>query len=174
MHSVDEDAMRERMEMGRSTPEGSVGSKGHDRNGSADYSRYDVRSPRYDEYSSKSPGYALNGNQYPPTGYDNNKNKAATQYQAPSSKSPGTWSTKSAGLPPTSAGAFKYPDMPPNYDHLAQRNAYSEKPARDFQGRSGYSEPRHLDFTQGKTNPNQYQQKYEPSGAYIDKTDTVV
>ncbi len=166
--------MRDRMEMGRSTPEGSVGSKGHD-NGSNDYSRYDLRSPRYDEYSSKSPGYTLNNaNQYPPMGYDNNKNKGASQYQDPSSKSPGTWSTKSAGLPPTSAGAFKYQDMPPDYDKLAQRNAYSEKPARDFQGRGGYTEPRHLDFTQGKSHPSQYQQNYESSGAYIDKTDTVV
>ena len=176
VHSVDED-LRARMEFDRSTPEGSVGLARNNEppSSSSNPSRYDIRSPRFNDYNSNmSSGYPGDANKYPTQGFGAVNGDASSRYQPDSynnyndgrNKSPGTWSTKSAGLPPTSAvdGNYYAPD----------RNAYSEKPPRDFQGRSGYSEPRQLDFAQGKTGSNPYGNTYEKSGAYIDKTDTVV
>ena len=177
VHALDDD-LRARMEYDRSTPEGSVGSaKNNEPPGSSSNpSRYDVRGPRYNDYNSnKAPGYGLNANKYPSLGFDEASRDAPLRHQPNSynnyndnrKQSPGTWSTKSAGLPPTAVGN--------NGDYYApERNAYSEKPPRDYQGRSGYTEPRQLDFACGKTGSNSYGNNYEQSGAYIDKTDTVV
>ncbi len=170
VHTIDDDHLRARMEQDRSTPEGSVGSaKNNEPPGGAantsKLSRYDLRSPRYNDYNSSHSA----ANKYPALGFDavNSQANHYSDYDV-RTKTPGAWSTQSAALPPSGTNDGFYPA-----DNDG-RNAYSEKPSRDHYGRSGHMEPRQLDFTYGKTGIEEYQNKFEPSGAYIDKTDTVV
>ena len=141
------------MEFDRSTPEGSVGSARNNEppSSSSNPSRYDVRSPRFNDYNSNmSSGYPGGANKYPTQGFAAVNGDASSRYQPDSynnyndgrNKSAGTWSTKSAGLPPTSAvdGNYYAPD----------RNAYSEKPPRDFSGPIRLLRTQTIGFRQGK------------------------
>ena len=181
VHASEED-YRSRMELGRSTPEGSVGSAKNNeppnsQSSSQPASRYDVRSPRYNDYnSSKAPGYNnLPAQNKYKLGFEKITN-GNPRSQADSSRDyndmnlePGTWATQSPGIPPT------VPQPDDDYYPHNSRNAYSEKPPREFHGRTGYTEPRELDFHYGKSDVPAYNDTYnEPSGAYVDKTDTVV
>ena len=132
---------------------------------------HDVRSPGIP----RTPADSL----YPSTHYGDNQ-------------SPGSWSTKSAGAVEPPPPGFRFPD--PNYNGSSvsprdvmsnPRNAYSERPVRENPNkRNRHAEPRKLDFVGEQSKYGSPHNRYDddddddyavnPSGAYIDKTDTVV
>ncbi len=147
--------------------------------------------PSNSTYGNKSPGYmdgvkpiTTEATVYPSAPPADRGQYPESQARYGDTKSPGAWSTKSAEMAPRIG--FIYPEA----DNYGQpQHAYSERPSRDYQGgRSGYAEPRRLDFTNGPTKSQHgYQDQRSPrvrqrdneqtprgGGAYIDQSDTVV